>query len=268
MVKSQNLLVALSLMLMLGACGKSMSMRVNGVASGSQNLVGGTIDTTKQKNSEVSIGTNTCKPADAVISTATGTNTPKKLLANETLESYSAFDMSEMKEKAPADAIFKRSTLQIAPKDAVSQVVSMMLVLKQPKLGDSKKVKICVAEKNCHTIDFSTPDSKALDPNAVEYDLRDLFELGQQKTTADLMDWIYSNSTEFARPGYRKFRFTFEGMTFESGSLIIQLITNEKLPTDFAAQPTCFEHGETDTVEPAPVAASESEVTTETDAED
>jgi len=32
----------------------------------------------------------------------------------------------------------------------------------------------------------------------------------------------------------------------DSGSLLVQVITNEKLPANFATAPTCYEHGDED----------------------
>ncbi len=69
-------------------------------------------------------------------------------------------------------------------------------------------------------------------------DMRTLFGL-EKLTDAELVDWIYANSTAYAEPGYRKFRFVMgNNVYFDSGDLILQVEEDDKkLPTDFSQAP-------------------------------
>jgi len=261
-MKTQKLLVALSLMVMLAACGKSMSLRVNGNTTGAQNTVPGTIDASKVAQS------NICTPNVGTTPVTGALSAPKTLDVNESLQEYSAFDINELKATLPASALLKRSTLQIPPKNSVTKVLKLDLVLNNADIQDASKASICIVETECRSLsDFITKATAAVAPEKAvkfELDLREVFGL-TQKSDAEVMDWIYANSTEYARPGYRKFRFDFEGISsLESGAVILQVITNEKLPVDFATQPTCYEHGDTDTVESTPAATTASDTGTST----
>ena len=58
------------------------------------------------------------------------------------------------------------------------------------------------------------------------YDMRELFGL-QKLSNAELIKWIYANSTEYGNPGYRKFRFVIgNNLYIEGGDLVLQVVTN------------------------------------------
>ena len=246
-MKSQNLLVALSLMVMVAACGKSMSLQVKGAAGDAQNQEASSIDVSKVAQA------NTCKIADGNTPVVvTGTEGSKKLDSNECLQSFSEFDMKDLKDKIASSSLLRRSTLQIAPKEAVNQVLNLSLTLTKAHIMDATAASICIVETECRSLQsfIIAAVTKNGKEAPIVLDLREVFEL-TKKTDAEVMDWVYANSTVFAEPGYRKFRFTFEGVeSLESGDLSLQVITNEKLKSDFATKPTCYEHGDEDLREP------------------
>jgi hypothetical protein len=238
-MKTQNLLAAVTLMIMAAACGKNMSLQVDG-GSDSQNIAPSTIDVTKISQE------NICTPSvGSAPGSSDGASTAAQLDSNESLQSYSVYDMNELKASLSESSILKRSTLQIAPKDAVTSVLKLDLVLNKAVIADVSKTSICIMETECRSLSAFIKDAAA---EEITLDLREVFAL-KEKTDAEVMDWIYANTTEFARPGYRKFRFSFEGLTsLEGGAVLLQVTTNEKLPKDFATAPTCYEHAE-DTIE-------------------
>jgi|GEM_PF-2646143 len=77
---------------------------------------------------------------------------------------------------------------------------------------------------------------------SISLDLKKVFHL-ESLSTAELVDWIYANSTEYAEPGYRKFRFVMANNVFlESGQLLLQFESAQ--PVDqVAGEP---KHGSTD----------------------
>lgn len=242
-MKSPNLLVALSLTMMIAACGKSMSLQVAGESSkAAVDQTTGTIDTAKIAQ------TNACKPLDPNVVAAATTGVVGVLDKNEALQAFSEYDMNELKTGLTEGELLRRATMQIPPKEAVSEVKSLKLTLKNVKVKDITKTAICIIETECHPL-----TEQMVKGDNVELDVMDVFGVSK-KTDLEKMDWIYANSTEFARPGYRKFRFSFVGLdSLEGGELVLQVGTNEKLPADFATKPTCYEHGDEDTREPAPV---------------
>jgi len=77
----------------------------------------------------------------------------------------------------------------------------------------------------------------------VSIDLKKVFHL-ENLSTAELVDWIYANSTEYADPGYRKFRFVMADNVFvESGHLLLQFQSNQQMVDQVAGAP---KHGATD----------------------
>lgn len=151
-------------------------------------------------------------------------------------------DVAKIAEKSTS--LLKRVVFQIAPKEAVNEVLKMELYLNKAVIADAGKASICIIEKECRPLVIK--DAKA---ESIVLDLREVFDLSK-KSSAELMDWIYANTTEFGNPGYRKFRFTFEGISaIECGTMNIQVITNDKLPKDFATKPTCYTHGVADVQE-------------------
>lgn len=247
MKNAKNLFVALSLTMMIAACGKNMSLQV-AKGDASQNQAPSTIDVTKVAQ------INVCTP-NADTGSVEGVGSSSQLNSNESLQPYSIFDMNDLKDSISEETILKRSTLQIAPKEAVSSVLKLGLVLSKSHIMDASKASICIMETECRSLSESLAKILSVpgfDKTAdLELDLREVFGL-KEKSDVELMDWIYANTTEFARPGYRKFRFSFHGIeSLEGGAVILQVITNEKLPKDFATAPTCYVHGEEDTMEPA-----------------
>ncbi len=82
--------------------------------------------------------------------------------------------------------------------------------------------------------DGATVVTMAADDNASQkteagegwYDMRELFGL-QKLSNAELIKWIYANSTEYGNPGYRKFRFVIgNNLYIEGGDLVLQVVTN------------------------------------------
>ena len=231
-MKSLNLFSALSMLVLVAACGKSMSLQVGDLgAIVPQNAPSTTIDASK---TAVVNASDTTLPATS----------DKKLDANESLEAFSAYDMKELKATLASSSLLKRATLQIPPKEAIEHVLNLELVFNKANIADASKVSICIVETECRSLAALIKDAGA---DSIHLNLLEVFAI-DQKTDAEKITWIYSNSTEFANPGYRKFRFTFEGITsVESGSLISQLSVNsDKMPSDFATVPTAYVHGDED----------------------
>ena len=83
----------------------------------------------------------------------------------------------------------------------------------------------------------SANDSLGLKQGDAIYDMRELFGL-QDLTTSELIQWILDNSTEFAEPGFRKFRFVIGNNTYaESGEIQIQEIMNTDVDPDLKTPP-------------------------------
>jgi hypothetical protein len=229
------LALALSIVFMVTACGKNMNMRVAGSNATGTNKAG-TIDASKLAAPAVTLS------------------------SDQEFQEFSEFDKQDKTAVISEGAITKRVTLQIPPKEAVNQVLQVLLTLDHTVLAQPGIASICLSESASTCADLG---KFIKDPTAttLQVDLRDAFGL-TEKTNAEVMDWIIANSTEYAAPGYRKLRFNFPGVTsIPCGELLITTITNDKLPKDFATAPTSFKNGPTDqvTIVPAPAA-----VTTET----
>lgn len=243
--KTHNFFALVLITIMVAACGKNMSLRVNGQDSNQNQTANNVNDVAKEANK--------CTPVENTAAGSSAANQPKVLDAIESLQSLSEFDVTELKEKISAESISKRATFQVAPKDAINEVKALTLTLKKPHIMDATKAKICIMESECRSLTqivvkaVESAPSKEID---LELNLLEVFEL-TGKSTAEITDWIYSNTTEFARPGYRKLRLSLAGIEkIEGGSLVLQLMTNEKLPLDFATKPTCYVNGDADTREP------------------
>jgi len=219
-LNTHSLVAALSVIMMVTACGKNMSMQVSPDTARAEWL--------KRHPKPVAQAVRTRLPsADAI----TGQ-----------LEGLSGFDLSNKDNIFSPTALTRRSILHVEPKEAVSKVDSMEVHLDQAKIADLTKVSICSATECRDLAPFLGKDPT----NLIQFDLRDVFAL---KTDADAMDWIYNNSTAFAEPGYRKLILSFEGVTdvgpcsdVSYGSEIIAA----KMPKDFNNSPTSFENGVTD----------------------
>jgi outer membrane protein OmpA-like peptidoglycan-associated protein len=73
-------------------------------------------------------------------------------------------------------------------------------------------------------------------------DMKKLFGL-EKLSPGELIDWIYANSTEYAEPGYRKFRFVMGNNLFlEAGTLHLQFESSLKVDE----VPGKLKNGETD----------------------
>jgi len=242
-MNSKSFFAALSLMLIVSACGKSMSLQMSGPATVGQVApveTPTTIDTTKLSQTE----TPTEKPADEPAKDT-------KLTRMEELQSYSEYDLKDLKIDSSKGEYLRRSTIQVPPTAAVSKVLSFLLSVKDLKIEADQKITICLEDKLCKTLENNSSAEKLnvvggpVDPDTTFIDLVALFGLGGKSDT-ELMEIIHSSSTDFANPNYRKFRFKFEGVTFSSGNLILQVITNDQLPKDFATAPSCYVHGDED----------------------
>jgi outer membrane protein OmpA-like peptidoglycan-associated protein len=78
-------------------------------------------------------------------------------------------------------------------------------------------------------------------------DLRVVFGL-EKLSTSELVDWIYANSTEYAEPGYRKFRFVMgNNLYFDEGQIVLQVEKDDRrMPGDFAQAPGHILNGDRD----------------------
>ncbi len=227
-MNTRSLVAALSLMVMVAACGKNMSLQVNGAAAGDgQNETSETIDTTK----------------------ASQKSAPKNLSNDEELQAFSEFDVSDVAESLKVSGnVLRRATVQVAPKDAITEILKMELVLKKSELVSVllEKTDLCLIVGNqladCRTISTSEDELKI--------DILEVFGL-KEKSLEEQVEWIYANTTAFADPGYRKFRFILKGFKASvSGILNLQVtVDNKKMPENFATAPTCFENGDADQIE-------------------
>ena len=237
-MKSQNLLAVLTLMMMVSACGKNMSLQVAGSASsGAKNDVSTTIDTTKSAGSEAA------KVASDDLKT------------NEDLQAFSEFDETDttavVKEEASDSDLKRRTTVQLAPKESITEVLSMDLVLRNPMLKVNSKTEVCLILEDKNILEnksgMDCQEISIADANETKVDLLEVFGL-KAKTLSEQVDWIYSHSTSFADPGYRKFRMIIKGVSsVECGELTIQVSVNPKtMPENFATAPTSYKNGEAD----------------------
>ena len=225
-LNTHSLLAVLSVVLMVTACGKNMSMQVP--------------NTTKLKN----LTNAKTVAADA---TVVRTRLPSADAITGDFEALSAFDVANKDNViSPTATLVRRAILHVEPKEAVSKISMLDVILDHAKIDDVKNVKICLL-KDCRSLTAFIADPSA---TTIQFDLRKVFAL-DTKTDAEVMDWINSNTTAFADPGYRKMIISFEGITsIDCGDIVYTTETNDKLPKDFASAPTCFENGETDLYTP------------------
>lgn len=221
-MNTKNFLMAATFVVLASACGKNMNMRVAG-----------------QSTQSAPAGADYFKVAPAV---------------SAELEGLSEFDLKELKDTMTSESLYRRAILHVEPKDAVKRVITLDLILDHAKIADLSKAGICV-DQECRPLAAFITDPTS---TTIQFDLRKVFGL-DKKTDAEVMDWIYANTSVFGDPGYRKLRLSFQGIeSFECADLNYQTeVSTDKLPKDFASALSCYENGDED-AKPAVVEASPS----------
>jgi len=233
-LNSHGFMAAISVVLLVSACGKNMSLQVPSNQTGQNNGL--------KTQDHASTSTSSPKSAPSSNSSLVAEKLPSAVAITGELESYSAYDMKELANDIPTNVLLLRSIQHVEPKNAVSTVKTLELDLDTVTFTDIKSASLCL-EKECRSLAAFITDSKA---KTFKIDLAKLFEFDLTNTEA-VMNWIYINSTPFAQPGYRKFRFRFEGISkIDCAEVIYQTTTNDQLPKDFNSAPTCYENGESD----------------------
>lgn len=211
--------------------------------------------------------------------------TAKRLFANEGPYATRVIGMPAVTDKdngigfVKASNVVFRAILQVPAKKDIRNIKKFELVLAGLRLFDAKGSGLakkaltdqilCIAEtdecsgKGKKTEVFSSVELKAMidykeqgavfeNNSEVTLDMIKLFGL-EKLSQAELADWIYANSTEYATTGYRKFRFVMGNNVFvEAGELILELSATNVAKADQGAPINGATDGETPDAGTAP----------------
>lgn len=209
--KFLNFSLVMTLCMFVSACGKSMSVQVEGE------------DDKAQKTSET-------------IGGKIKLNVPSQELTNF---SQRDFDELGIKEIENGD-LYRRAIVQVPVAKAVLKVLDFKIELNGVKLSSDQPASVCVLVRQgtCYPVVLSSDGQASINLLAG-------FESMQSrgKNDVNVLEYITSLGVKFAEPSYYKFRLKFTGIdSIENGSLILQTQVDTKLLPENFNEATCLEH--------------------------